>query len=319
MLKRHQRIQMRNTRLTDPTLERTCISMLYSNSLKKIFLVILGYNSAHLLIPSPLLVYLVCLVNFILYYLTVETYFYYWRSHMICLKKIPQDYLDDMLVRLAHHSAGIEGNTISLPATVSIILNGTLPVSGGATVREFYEIENHKQAFYNLLDHLENNDKLSVSIIKEIHADLTDRLQYDKGQFKKNENMTTGAEIQTASPSETPFLVQQLVDNLEYRVENASTDKEKLEGILDTHIQFERIHPFSDGNGRTGRVLMNYSLLQEGFPPLIIEKETKATYIELLAKQDLNGFMIFANEILAKEQKRMQSFQNMAQEQIKYE
>ena len=68
-----------------------------------------------------------------------------------------------------------------MPATVSIILNGTLPVSGGATGSEFYEIENHIQAFYNLLDHLENNDKLSVSIIKEIHADLTDRLQYDKG------------------------------------------------------------------------------------------------------------------------------------------
>ena len=52
-----------------------------------------------------------------------------------------------MLVRLAHHSAGIEGNTISLPATVSIILNGTLPVSGGAIVREFYEIENQKKLF----------------------------------------------------------------------------------------------------------------------------------------------------------------------------
>lgn len=280
---------------------------------------ILGYNSAHLLIPSPLLVYLVCLVNFILYYLTVETYFYYWRGHMICLKKIPQDYLDDMLVRLAHHSAGIEGNTISLPATVSIILNGTLPVSGGATVREFYEIENHKQAFYNLLDHLENNDKLSVSIIKEIHADLTDRLQYDKGQFKKNENMIIGAEFQTATPGETPFLVQQLVEKLEYRLENAVTDEEKLESILDTHIQLEGIHPFSDGNGRTGRMLMNYSLLQEGFPPLIIEKETKATYIELLAKQDLNGFMSFANKILAKEQKRMLAFQNMDREKILYE
>ena len=59
------------------------------------------------------------------------------------LNKMPQNYLDDMLVRLAHHSAGIEGNTISLPATVSIILNGTLPISSGATVREFYEIENH--------------------------------------------------------------------------------------------------------------------------------------------------------------------------------
>lgn len=233
------------------------------------------------------------------------------------LNDIPQNYLDDMLVRLAHHSAGIEGNTISLPATVSIILNGTLPISSGATVREFYEIENHKQAFSNMLDHLESNDTLSVSIIKELHADLTDRLQYDKGQFKKNENQIIGAEFQTASPGETPFLVQQLVDNLEYRLENAAIDEVKLEGILDTHIQFERIHPFSDGNGRTGRMLMNYSLLQEGFPPLIIEKEAKAIYIELLAKQDLGGFMSFAKEILAKEQKRMKAFQNMDQEQIK--
>ena len=158
-----------------------------------------------------------------------------------------------------------------------------------------------------------------MSIIKEIHADLTDRLQYDKGQFKKNENMIIGAEFQTATPGETPFLVQQLVEKLEYRLENAVTDEEKLDSILDTHIQLEGIHPFSDGNGRTGRMLMNYSLLQEGFPPLIIEKETKATYIELLAKQDLNGFMSFANKILAKEQKRMQSFQYMHQERIKYE
>ena len=64
---------------------------------------------------------------------------------------------------------------------------------------------------------------------------------------------------------------------------------------------------------------MNYSLLQEGFPPLIIEKETKAIYIELLAKQDLNGFMSFAKDILAKEKKRMQAFQNMDRDQIKYE
>ena len=232
------------------------------------------------------------------------------------LDTFTQDYLDDILVRLAHHSAGIEGNTISLPATVSIILNGTLPMSGKATVREFYEIENHKQAFENMLSHLLNEDPLTVTIIKDIHADLTDRLQYDRGQFKKNENMILGAEFQTASPAETPFLVQQLVDNLEYRVENASTDEMKLEGILDSHIQFERIHPFSDGNGRTGRMLMNYSLLQEGFPPLIIEKETKAQYIEFLGNQDIDGFVQFAKDILEKEQKRMKAFRNMDQEKI---
>lgn len=82
----------------------------------------------------------------------------------------------------------------------------------------------------------------------------------------------------------------QLIDNLEYRLESAESDEEKLFAILDTHIQFERIHPFSDGNGRTGRMVMNYSLLQHGFPPLIIEKETKAQYIEFLGNQDVDVF-----------------------------
>lgn len=232
------------------------------------------------------------------------------------LDTFTQDYLDDILVRLAHHSAGIEGNTISLPATVSIILNGTLPTSGKATVREFYEIENHKQAFEHMLSHLLNEDPLTIAIIKEIHADLTDRLQYDRGQFKKNENMILGAEFQTASPSETPFLMTQLIDNLAYRLNVADSDDAKLLAILDTHIQFERIHPFSDGNGRTGRMVLNYSLLQQGFPPLIIEKETKAEYIEFLGNQDLDGFVQFAKESLEKEQKRMQAFLNMDQERI---
>ena len=158
---------------------------------------------------------------------------------MNILHTFSKDYLDDILVHLAHHSAGIEGNTISLPATVSIFVNGTLPTNGKATVRDFYEIENHKQAFDNILTHLFNEDSLTIDIIKEIHADLTDRLQYDSGKFKKNENMILGAEFQTAA------LMIQLVDNLEYRLESAKTDEEKLIAILDTHIQFE----LSDGNG----------------------------------------------------------------------
>lgn len=234
------------------------------------------------------------------------------------LHTFSQDYLDDILVRLAHHSTGIEGNTISLPATVSIILNGTLPTSGKATVREFYEIENHKQAFERVIQHLLNEELLSIEIVKEIHADLTDRLQYDRGQFKKNENVIIGAEFQTASPAETPALMIQLVDNLEYRLESAKSGEEKLLAILDTHIQIERIHPFSDGNGRTGRMVMNYSLLQQGFLPLIIEKETKAEYIEFLGNQDLDGFVRFAKALLEKEQRRMQGFQNMEQEKIKF-
>lgn len=113
----------------------------------------------------------------------------------IYLITLTRDYFDDILVRLAQHSAGIEGNTISLPATVSIIVNGILPISSGATVREFYENENHKQVFNHMINHLINGDKLYIELIKEIHGDLTDRLQYDKGYFKKNENMFLGTDL----------------------------------------------------------------------------------------------------------------------------
>ena len=72
-----------------------------------------------------------------------------------------QDYLDDVLVRIAYHSSGIEGNTISLPETVSIILENTLP-SNHKSVREFYEIENHKQAFSYILEQLEQQTPLTM-------------------------------------------------------------------------------------------------------------------------------------------------------------
>lgn len=65
------------------------------------------------------------------------------------------------------------------------------------------------------------------------------------------------------------MLISQLVDNLNYRLEYAETNEDKLTAILDTHVQFERVHLLADGNGRTERMMINYSLLKEGFPSLI--------------------------------------------------
>ena len=105
-----------------------------------------------------------------------------------------QDYLEDVLVRMAYHSSGIEGNTISLPQTVSIIVEGTLP-SSSKSIREFYEIENHKQAFDYLIELLDENLPLNIAEVKHIHSLLTDRLQHDKGQFKTQQNAIRGAEF----------------------------------------------------------------------------------------------------------------------------
>ena len=218
-----------------------------------------------------------------------------------------QDYLDDILIRIAYHSSGIEGNTISLPETVSIILESTLP-GKHKSIREFYEIENHKQAFSLLLDSLANNAPLTVGLVQDFHALLTDRLQHDRGQFKTVQNAIIGAEFKTASPEETPFLMAQWADNTAYRLDMAKSELEKVEILADMHIQFDRIHTFSDGNGRTGRLILMYLAMKYLGAPVIISKDDRAEYMELLAAQNIQGLANLLQQSLDDEKDRMSLF-----------
>lgn len=218
-----------------------------------------------------------------------------------------QKYLDDVLVRMAYHSSGIEGNTISLPETVSIIIENSLP-GNHKSIREFYEIENHKQAFSFLLDQLDSQPPLTIGLIQDFHAYLTDRLQHDRGRFKTSQNAIIGAEFQTATPTETPYLMTQWGDNTSYRLENVQSDEEILEVLADTHIQLERIHPFSDGNGRTGRLILMYLAMRYLGAPVIISKDNRAEYMELLANQDSKGLANLLKQSLAYEKERMTHF-----------
>ena len=221
--------------------------------------------------------------------------------------KYTQDYLNDILIRMAYHSSAIEGNTITLPETVSIILENTLPNSRKG-IREFYEIENHKQAFEYLFDNIDNNKDLNIDLILDIHRYLVDRLQHDAGCFKSSQNAIVGAEFQTASPSETPYLVRQWIDNTNYRLNNAKEDTEILEILADTHIQFERIHPFSDGNGRCGRLVLLYLGIKYLNSPLIISKENRAEYMEYLAEQNIEGLTSLLSNSLEFEKERITQF-----------
>ncbi len=226
-----------------------------------------------------------------------------------------EEYLQDILVRLAHHSSAIEGNTITLAETVSIILHNQVNGSKHFSLREIYEVKNHQQAFEFVIESIGNSVPLSIDVIKTIHEKLTDRLQHDKGQFKKNENMILGADFETTHPTQVPQMMAQLVDNLDYRLKNSQSEDEKLEAILETHVQFERIHPFSDGNGRTGRIVLNYSLLENDIPPLVIRADDKARYIELLNDKQIKNFIEFAKTLLEEEVQRMQKFLNKEAEQ----
>lgn len=217
------------------------------------------------------------------------------------------NYLMDILVRIAYHSSSIEGNTISLPETISIILENTLP-GNHKKIREFYEIENHRLAFEYILEQLEQQNKINLTAVKTIHALLMDRLQHDKGQFKSTQNAIVGADFKTATPQETPILMTQWINNLIYRLEQKITTDEIITILADTHIQFERIHPFSDGNGRTGRLIMLWLALQYLTVPVMINKDNRAQYMEMLATQNIDALTELLSQSYQTELSRQAEF-----------
>ena len=127
--------------------------------------------------------------------------------------------------------------------------------------------------------------------------------------------MILGADFQTASVAETPIAVAQWAENTNYRLKNSKSDAEFIENLMAAHIEFERIHPFEDGNGRTGRELINLELAKNEMPFLIIEKDDKAQYITYEADQDITSLTQYAKQKLTEEQKRYEIFEQNYQAQ----
>ncbi len=219
---------------------------------------------------------------------------------------LPKDYLDDLLVRMTHHSSAIENNTITLSETISILLHHTIP--NKVSVREFYEVENHRLAFEYIIEQIDQ--ELSISLMHEVHSRLMDRLHHERGRFKSQENAIVGASFQTSSPAETPSLMYQWIQNLNHQLQLAKSSTEIITSICSSHIQFERIHPYADGNGRTSRLLMMHLLLQNKVLPLVIQKENKHEYIQFLEEQDVIGFSQYAVATIEKERQRYNAFLN---------
>ncbi|MBO2945649.1 Fic family protein [Paenibacillus sp. F411] len=219
---------------------------------------------------------------------------------------LPKDYLDDLLVRIAHHSCAIENNTITLSETISVLLYRM--ITNKVSVREFYEVENHRLAFNYVIENIDQ--ELTISVIKEIHSLLLDRIHHERGRFKSQENTVVGANFQTVSPSDTFSRMNQWLQNLNDQIQKAKSSDDIILSVCSSHIEFERIHPYSDGNGRTGRLLMMHVLLQNQILPLVILKDNKQEYYQFLENQDATGFAAYAKATIEKEQQRYHAFMN---------
>lgn len=195
------------------------------------------------------------------------------------------DTLDRILVKMAHHSTAIEGNPLTENDVKSILIGEIIPKV--MKEKHFYEVKNYKKYVPFLKENY--HKEITIQLIKDTHSFLLQDIRDDAGAFKTHQNIILGADF---TPTE-PYLVQSELknwcDTLEYRLDISDSIEEKIEVIMEQHLRFERIHPFSDGNGRTGRALIVHSCLQQGIAPIIINKEDRQEYMNLLSHKDVKG------------------------------
>ncbi len=186
--------------------------------------------------------------------------------------KLPGNIYHKTQIELAYNSNRIEGSSLTHEQTR--YMYETKTIDGTALVNDVIEMQNHFRLFDYMLDTVE--DELSEGIMKEYHKILksnthdTEVGYFNIGEYKKLPNEVGGN--LTTSPSEVAMKIQEIL-KLYNRNKNHS-----MEGIIDFHYQFESIHPFQDGNGRVGRMIMFKECLINQVIPFIIQDELKLFY-----------------------------------------
>ena len=209
-----------------------------------------------------------------------------------------KDYYENFITRSIKSSNAIEGNTLSYTETYSIVLaDESLPLNN-VNPRELYEAINLK---YALNHSLNNIDKFDNGLIIKINELINKNIK-DSSGFRKGKVFIKGADFVPPNPELVPNKMSELL--YQYNNENISL----IERISNFHIEFEHIHPFEDGNGRTGRVLINHELIRNNEIPIVIPEERRIEYFEYLQNYDIDGFNKMIKELQEIEINKMKEY-----------
>ena len=194
-------------------------------------------------------------------------------------------------IKLAYNSNRIEGSSLSEEQTRYIFETNTISIAGNevAKVDDIIETVNHFACFDLMLTHAK--EKLSEDMIKKYHSVLktgTSDARKDwfrVGDYKARPNMI--GDIKTTAPAKVPGEMQKLIASY------GKAEHISLEDIVEFHYHFECIHPFQDGNGRVGRLIMFEECLANGIMPFIINNEHKLFYYRGLKEfPDERGYLM---------------------------
>ena len=189
---------------------------------------------------------------------------------------------EEFLVDFTYNSNAIEGNSLTLQETAMVLEGVTIDQK---PLKDHLEAVGHRDAFLYVQDIAEKKESITEAIIKNIHSLVLMDRPDDKGVYRRIPVKIMGA----AHEPPQPYLIESQMNDL--MRENGQNNKvmNPIERIAKFHLDFEGIHPFIDGNGRTGRLVLNLDLIQNGYPPVNVKFADRKKYYEAFDAYYRNG------------------------------
>jgi len=228
------------------------------------------------------------------------------------LQDLDNDIRDALLAQLrnlwTHTSTAIEGNTLTLGETAFVLEEG-LTISG-KPLKDHEEVVGHARAIDFVYDFIRRESDLTEKDLFDLHKAVQTERIFDiykpVGAWKVEPNSTvvvsgdTQAIFEFAAPKDVPELMQGWLALFQKTCKENTANKEAaLAAYVYLHVCFVRIHPFWDGNGRMARLIANVPVIMAGYPPVIIPKERRQEYIEVLSEYHLAvGTLTAESELL---------------------
>lgn len=197
---------------------------------------------------------------------------------------------ENFMIEYTYNSNAIEGNTLTLRETDMVLRGLTIDQK---PLKDHMEAVGHKDAFYFVVDLVKEKTELTEYVIKQIHSLVLADKPMDKGTYRRIPVRILGAHHEPADP----YLIEQKMHDL---LVDFKKDKRNIaEKLALFHINFEGIHPFIDGNGRTGRLLVNLELMKAGYPPIDIKFTDRKRYYDAFDAYHVEGDLSTMTKLFA--------------------
>jgi Fic family protein len=180
---------------------------------------------------------------------------------------------DDLRIFLTYHSNAIEGNSLSLHETQMVVDYGI--TIHGHPLREYLEATNHAEAYRYITQLVEKRERITLETLFTVHRLVMDKILDSRGSFRTVPVYIRGSNMTPPPANQVEKLMREWIDWI--YGEGLSYDPVTRATIA--HHGFEAVHPYSDGNGRVGRLLLNLMLMQEGYPPALLLYDWRTRYI----------------------------------------